>query len=198
MSEPKASANMSPGRTWRSIALVAVGSFVFAFSLVPLYRIACEKVFGITLEAGPVGAQRVAGMQVDPDREITLEFDATVNSKLPWSFRPTQAAMKVRPGELYEATYIARNDGDRAIVGQAVPSVAPSSASTFFAKTECFCFTEQLLQPGEEREMPVRFIVDPALPGGVHTLTLSYTFFNNEHASARVAAQAPAGHRAAP
>jgi cytochrome c oxidase assembly protein subunit 11 len=198
MSETRGRNHAGSAKTWRSIAWVAVGSFVFAFSLVPLYRIACEKVFGITLEAGPVGEARVAGMQSDSDREITLEFDATVNSRLPWTFRPTQASMRVRPGEIYEATYIARNDSDRAIVGQAVPSVAPSSASTYFAKTECFCFTEQLLKPGEEREMPVRFIVDPDLPEGVHTLTLSYTFFNNEHASARIAALAMPGHRAAP
>lgn len=185
-------------RVLRNIALVAAGSFVFAFSLVPLYRIACEKVFGITLEQGPAGAQRVANMQVDESREITVQFDATVNSRLPWSFRAGQLTMKVRPGELYEATYFARNESDRPIVGNAVPSVAPSSASTFFNKTECFCFTEQLLQPGEEREMPVRFIVDPALPAGVRTVTLSYTFFNNEQATARVAAQAQAGARAAP
>lgn len=185
-------------RVLRNIALVAAGSFVFAFSLVPLYRIACEKVFGIKLEAGPAGQARVAGLAPDASREVKVEFDATVNSRLPWSFRPAQVSMKVRPGELYEATYFARNDSDRAIVGNAVPSVAPSTASTYFNKTECFCFTEQLLQPGEEREMPVRFIVDPALPEGVHTLTLSYTFYNNEQATARVAAQAGAGVHAAP
>jgi cytochrome c oxidase assembly protein subunit 11 len=82
----------------------------------------------------------------------------------------------------------ARNIDTKPIVGQAVPSVAPSRASIFFNKTECFCFTEQLLHPGEERPMPVRFVIDPALPPEITTLTLSYTFFNNEHATARVAA----------
>lgn len=176
------------GRTLRTIALVAVGSFVFAFSLVPLYRLACEKVFGISLERGPVGDARAESMQVDEDRWVTVEFDGSVNSRLPWSFKPDRVSMKVRPGRIYEATYLARNDSDRAIVGNAVPSVAPSSASAFFSKTECFCFTEQLLGPGEERHMPVRFIVDPALDEDIGTLTLSYVFFNNEQATARLAA----------
>lgn len=185
-------------KTLRAILFVAVGSFLFAFSLVPLYQIACEKIFGITLEQGPAGAQRVAGMQVDESREILVEFDGTVNSRLPWSFRASELRMRVHPGQVYEATYVARNDSDRPIIGNAVPSVAPSSSSIYFNKTECFCFTEQLLQPGEEREMPVRFIVDPALPAGVHTLTLSYTFYNNEQATARLASQSAAGVRAAP
>lgn len=187
-------------KTFRTIALVSAASFVFAFSLVPLYRIACEKVFGIKLEQGPAGEAQVAGLQVDESRTVTIEFDATVNSKLPWEFKPTQLTMQVHPGKMYEMNYIARNISDHAIVGNAAPSVAPSTASTYFNKTECFCFTEQLLAAGEERLMPVRFIVDPALPGNVQTLTLSYTFFSNDAATARVGegAHAPATARTAP
>ena len=186
------STRASSRRTLRTALLVAVGSFVFAFSLVPLYRLACEKLFGISLERGPVGEARVASMQVDAERWITVEFDATVNSRLPWTFRPDRLSMRVRPGEIYEATYLARNDADHPIVGNAVPSVAPSSASAWFSKTECFCFTEQLLQAGEERHMPVRFIIDPRIDASVRTLTLSYVFFNNEAATARLAADAAA------
>ena len=187
-------------RTFRTIALVSACSFVFAFSLVPLYRIACEKVFGIKLEQGPAGETRVAGMQEDVTRTITVEFDGTVNSKLPWAFKPQTLSMQVHPGRPYEVNYIARNTSDHAIVGNAAPSVAPSTASTFFNKTECFCFTEQLLHAGEERLMPVRFIVDPSLPDSVDTITLSYTFFSNDAATARVvhAGPAPAGARSAP
>lgn len=187
-------------KTFRTIALVSAASFVFAFSLVPLYRIACEKVFGIKLEQGPAGEAQVAGLQVDESRTITIEFDATVNSKLPWEFKPTQLTMQVHPGKMYEMNYIARNIADHAIVGNAAPSVAPSTASTYFNKTECFCFTEQLLAAGEERLMPVRFIVDPALPDNVQTLTLSYTFFSNDAATARLGegAHAPAAARTAP
>lgn len=179
--------------TLKTAALVSVGAFLFTFGMVPLYYIACEKVFGIKLEQGPAGEARVAGLVVDQNRTVTVEFDATVNSKLPWEFKPTQLSMQVRPGQVYEMNYIARNVGDQAIVGNAAPSVAPSTASTFFNKTECFCFTEQLLAAGEERLMPVRFIVDPALPANVQTLTLSYTFYNNDVATARLAGGAHAG-----
>lgn len=162
-------------------------SFMFAFSLVPLYRIACEKIFGITLERTPTGETVVASFEVDESRLITVEFDAGVNSRLDWDFRADQFQMQVHPGRMYEAMYHARNIGELPVVGQAVPSVAPARASIFFNKTECFCFTEQLLHPGEERPMPVRFVIDPALPREITTVTLSYTFFNNEHATARIA-----------
>jgi len=184
-------------KTFRTIALVSAASFVFAFSLVPLYRIACEKVFGIKLEQGPAGESRVAGMAVDEDRWVTVEFDANVNSHLPWEFKPTRLSMQVQPGKLYEMDYVARNVSDHAIVGNAAPSVAPSTASTYFNKTECFCFTEQLLAAGEERLMPVRFIVDPALPEHVTTLTLSYTFFSNDTETAKLGEVAHGAHAAA-
>ena len=156
---------------------VALAAFGFAFALVPLYRIACEKVFGVRLEQGPVQAGKVSDKQ---DRWITVQFDGGVNSKLPWNFKPEQATLRVQPGRQYEALFFARNDGDRAIVGNAVPSVAPARASGYFSKTECFCFTAQTLQAGESRDMPVRFIVDPDLPAGVKTITLSYTFYKND------------------
>jgi len=181
----------------RRALLVCAGAFAFAFSMVPLYRIACEKVFGIKLDAEAARPAAVAGA-VDEGRLVTIEFDTSVNSKLDWAFRSELASMQVHPGKLYEATFYARNDASTPIVGQAVPSVAPSTASIYFNKTECFCFTEQLLQPGEERAMPVRFVVDPALPERVSTLTLSYTFYNNELATARVAAAGTAGAGAGP
>ena len=189
----------SSKKTFRTIALVSAGSFVFAFSMVPLYRIACEKVFGIKLEQGAAGEARLAGIEEDVARTVTVEFDGTVNSKLPWAFAPQQLTMQVHPGRMYEASYIARNTSDHAIVGNAAPSVAPSVASTYFNKTECFCFTEQLLQAGEERAMPVRFVVDPALPDYVTTITLSYTFFSNDAATAKLATHGtPAVARSAP
>ena len=186
-------------KTFRTIALVSAGSFVFAFSMVPLYRIACEKVFGIKLEQGAAGESRLAGIEEDATRTVTIEFDGTVNSKLPWAFAPQQLTMQVHPGRMYEASYIARNTSDHAIVGNAAPSVAPSVASTYFNKTECFCFTEQLLQAGEERSMPVRFVIDPELPDYVTTITLSYTFFSNDAATAKLATHGtPAVARSAP
>lgn len=183
---------------WKLLG-VSLAAFGFAFSLVPLYRIACEKVFGVRLEQGAIVAP--VAKDVAPDaRWITVQFDGGVNSKLPWKFAPEQQTMRVQLGREYQALFFARNVSDRAIVGNAVPSVAPARASGYFNKTECFCFTEQALQAGESRDMPVRFIVDPSLPKGVKTITLSYTFFKNEAQTAALAVgQGQAGAvRAAP
>lgn len=165
---------------------VSLLAFGFSFALVPLYRIACEKVFGIRLERGAADPGD-AMASARSERMVTVTFDGGVNSKLPWEFGPRQMSMQVRPGELYETTYFARNKSDRDIVGSATPSVAPARASKYFNKTECFCFTAQTLVAGETREMPVRFIVDPDLPEDVRTVTLSYTFFKNDVLTARLA-----------
>lgn len=178
-------------KTLKNIALVSVCSFVFAFSMVPLYNIACEKIFGIKMEKGPTGEETLAGARINKERKVTVEFDGTVNSKLPWDFQPSQLTMEVVPGKMYDARYVARNKASYAVVGNAAPSVAPISASSYFNKTECFCFTEQLLQAGEQREMPVRFVVNPNLPDDVHTITLSYTFFINDKATALAKASSP-------
>ncbi len=194
MSTPASTARRTAGL--RRMAAVVAGVFLLTFSLVPLYRIACEKVFGIRLERGPAQA---AAAVASGKRTVRVEFDGGVNSKLPWAFHPEQLTMDVVPGELNEALYYARNDSQRALVGSAVPSVAPARASGYFSKTECFCFTAQTLQAGETREMPVRFIVDPDLPADVNTITLSYTFYKNDALSAQLApasAAANAGHAA--
>ena len=166
---------------------VSLLAFGFSFALVPLYRIACEKVFGIRLERGAADPGDAMASARSSERMVTVTFDGGVNSKLAWEFGPRQMSMQVRPGELYETTYYARNKSDRDIVGSATPSVAPARASKYFNKTECFCFTAQTLVAGETREMPVRFIVDPDLPEDVRTLTLSYTFFKNDVLTARLA-----------
>ena len=167
------------------MAGVALAAFGFAFALVPLYRIACEKVFGVRLEQGPQAAVERDAKQA---RWVTVQFDGGVNSKLPWQFAPEQPSMRVQVGRQYEAKYLARNTSDHGIVGSAVPSVAPARASAYFNKTECFCFTAQTLAAGEARDMPVRFIVDPALPAGVKTFTLSYTFYKSDALTAALAA----------
>ncbi|UNK48083.1 cytochrome c oxidase assembly protein [Lysobacter sp. S4-A87] len=173
------------------MVVVAIFAFGLTFALVPLYRIACEKVFGIRLER--TAAEGVADARTPAaKRVITVQFDGGVNSKLPWDFTPNQVTMQVVPGEQYETTYHARNTAQRTIVGSAVPSVAPARASGYFSKTECFCFTAQTLQAGEVREMPVRFIVDPNLPADVKTITLSYTFFKNDTLTAQAQGTAKA------
>jgi cytochrome c oxidase assembly protein subunit 11 len=104
----------------------------------------------------------------------------------------------VHPGRQYEALFWAKNMSGEDIVGNAAPSIAPNEASGYFTKTECFCFTEQRLAAGEQRLMPVRFIVNPSLPGDVGAITLSYTFYRNDEATAALVAPAAGAAHAAP
>jgi cytochrome c oxidase assembly protein subunit 11 len=177
---------------------IVLAAFALTFSLVPLYRVACEKVFGIRLDNTPSAPIADAAASEKSTRMVTVIFDGDANSKLPWAFHPEQASMQVRVGEQYGTQYFARNDGGRAIVGSAAPSIAPARASKYFNKTECFCFTAQTLAAGESRDMPVRFIVDPALPDDINTITLSYTFYKNDALTAQLPAHAAAASGAAP
>jgi cytochrome c oxidase assembly protein subunit 11 len=181
---------------WRIVKIaliVCVASFLFGFRVMPpIYRIACEHIFGIRFENKAADSKKVSGFVEDDSRLVEVQFVANVNSALKWQFAPEKVTMKVHPGALTEAWFDARNNMPGAIVGNAVPSIAPSRGSLYFNKTECFCFTEQTLAAGEARRMPVRFIVDPKLPADISTLTLSYTFYNNELATKRLAAQAAA------
>ncbi len=183
-----ANRNEKSTRSIVKTTLIVCGlAFLFGWGMIPLYRITCEHVLGIKLTEGGVSEAKAAGFVEDPSRTITIQFVANVNSKLPWQFATEQQSIQVHPGKLTEVYFNARNDAEVAIVGNAVPSVAPGTASLYFNKTECFCFTEQLLAAGESRRMPVRFVVDPALPLDVKQLTLSYTFYENTVATQRVA-----------
>ncbi len=177
---------MQNHRTYKKMVWLAVGSFGFAFAMVPMYNIACEKIFGIKLDKTASAAPKAGTARVDERRTVQVYFDGTVNSKLPWTFVPNKSSMSVVPGKLYETSYSARNTAAFPVVGNAAPSIAPNQFSSFFNKTECFCFTEQALQAGESKDMPVRFIVSPDLPKEITTLTLSYTFFINDAATAKL------------
>jgi cytochrome c oxidase assembly protein subunit 11 len=172
----------------RRILMVCAGSFVFCFALIPIYSIYCE-ITGINGKPGTRSAS-VGAAQVDTSRTVTVQFDAAVKSGLPWAFRPKVASIGVHPGQVTEVLFEATNLGAVDLVGQAVPSVAPNRASIYFNKTECFCFTEQMLQAGQTRDMPVRFVVDPALPRNVSVMTLSYVFYLNDIATGRLAQHA--------
>ena len=163
------------------LILVAVGMFGFGFALVPLYDVFCDLT-GINGKTGRVDQAEARAMQIDESRLITVEFVANVSSGLPWDFRPEQRRVRVHPGEVAETVFHARNRAPQDAVGQAVPSVAPNLASKYFNKTECFCFSEQRLKSGEDKPMPVRFIVDPRLPKEITTITLAYTFFESKQA----------------
>jgi len=166
------------------LAVVTAGMFAFGYALIPIYRHICE-VTGINILSlterqvpgnGVAGAAaRPANTQVDASRTITVEFDA--NARGPWLFRPAQRSLQVHPGELATVMYEFQNVQDRRMAAQAIPSYAPRQAAPHFNKLECFCFNQYTLAPGEKKQWPVAFVIDPKLPRDVTTITLSYTFF---------------------
>lgn len=175
------------------LAAITLGMFAFGFALVPLYNVFCD-ITGLNGKTGRIAERDARGQGVDQTRVLTVEFVANLNEQLPFEFAPTSRRVRLNPGEIGEVHYRVRNNSDHPIVARAVPSVAPALASRYFNKLECFCFTEQHLAPGEEYEMPTRFIVDPALPGEVKTMTLSYTFFAVRGDERSAAAMAPKPH----
>ncbi len=164
-------------RTASKLAVFSLAMFGFGYALVPLYDVFCE-ITGLNGKTGEITAEFADSLVVDYGRQVVVQFDTNVNSALPWQFKSVEKAMRVHPGEVAEATFVAVNRSDRKVVGRAVPSVAPPQASLYFNKTECFCFVEQALEPHEQKEMVVRFVVETDLPEKVSTVTLSYTFFN--------------------
>ncbi|MFV8834484.1 cytochrome c oxidase assembly protein [Aquisalimonas sp.] len=159
------------------LVLVTVGMFGFGFALVPLYDVICD-ITGLNGVVDLQAADYDAGAEVDPDRKVTVEFVATVNDNRPWEFSPEVRRMEVTPGELYTVTFKTTNEQSEDTVSQIVPSVAPGRAGRHFRKTECFCFTEQPFEAGENRDMSVTFFIDPRLDDRTQTVTLSYTLFD--------------------
>ncbi|AVP57033.1 cytochrome c oxidase assembly protein [Pulveribacter suum] len=167
------------------LAVVTLGMFAFGYVLIPIYKSICE-VTGINIltlserlvpgngTAGP-NARLPANTQVDKSRTITVVFDA--NARGPWDFKPAQRSVQVHPGELATVVYEFQNVQDRRMSAQAIPSYAPRQAAPHFTKLECFCFSQYTLEPGEKKEWPVAFVIDPRLSKDVTTITLSYTFF---------------------
>jgi cytochrome c oxidase assembly protein subunit 11 len=165
---------------WKLVA-IAAGSFGFGFALVPLYNVLCS-VTGYGDQAKLL--QRVTAIEhPDPSRTITVEFLADVASAGTFEFRPVVRTVQVHPGQLFTAEFYAKNLTGRDTVAQAVPNIAPSEVAAYFHKTECFCFSPQHFALNEGRDMPVRFIIDPALPSHIDLITLAYTFYDE---SARV------------
>jgi cytochrome c oxidase assembly protein subunit 11 len=176
----EASSNALHGRhravaVWCAVLVAAmVGA---AYASVPLYRLFCQVT-------GFDGTPRVATKPSDRvlDKTMTIRFDANVGPGLPWRFEPVQTTTNVKIGENALAFYRATNTSDRPAWGMATYNVFPEQVAPFFNKLQCFCFTEQLLQPGESVEMPVSFFVDPQITGdkdahAVTHITLSYTFY---------------------
>ncbi len=172
-------------RTTRKTVLIVIGMFGFGFALVPLYSVICD-VFGlngrfIDLKKTEI-AEYVTNVEkrVDTSRTVRIEFLTTLNRNLNWEFRAKQNTIDVHPGKVTEVMFYAKNLTNRKIVAQAIPSVTPGYAAKYFSKMECFCFSNQTFEPGEAREMPLRFYVDPNLPKKVKTISLGYTFFDTD------------------
>ncbi len=162
------------------LAVIVLGMFLFGYALVPLYRAICEMT-GINVlalsdrQSGVTAPKLPVNTQIDRTRIVTVEFDA--NSRGPWHFKPAQNSVQVHPGELTTVMYEFQNSQNRAMSAQAIPSYAPAQAGAYFNKLECFCFNQYTLAPGEKKQWPVAFVIDPKLSKDVKTITLSYTFF---------------------
>ena len=165
---------------------VVAGMVGLAFASEPLYRIFCQVT-------GYAGTTQVAAFVPKSNevlkRMVAVRFDANVNSNMPWSFKPVQREIKVRLGEQALAYFEATNNSDQPLVGTASFNVTPYKAAIHFNKIDCFCFTQQVLKPGQIMKMPVSFFVDPELAkdsgaDDLTTITLSYTFFQDDDQSA--------------
>lgn len=177
----------SPGamlnrRLLSKLLVIVALMFAFGYSLVPMYRAICQALGINVLSIAEQRTQSWLGLgstgrntQVDTTRTITVEFDA--NARGPWDFKPAQRSLQVHPGQMTTVMYEFRNVQDRTMSAQAIPSYAPRQAQPHFNKLECFCFNEYTLAPGESKQWPVVFVIDPRLPKDVTTITLSYTFF---------------------
>lgn len=169
-------------RTLLLLAGITLGMFGFGFAMVPLYGLLCQ-ITGVP-SVGQRSVLNDTGAVDAPgeiaDRWVTVKFAGTVHPDLPWTFKPMQRKVRLHPGEMQVVNFLVENRSSKAITGQALPSIAPWQATTFFSKMECFCFSRQTLAGGETREMPLRFLVSPDLPKDIGSLTLSYNFMRIE------------------
>lgn len=174
------------GRLVVGLVVVVAAMTGLSFASVPLYTLFCRVTgFGGTTQVATGPAGRVL------DRTVTVRFNADTNQELPWEFRPEIREMTVKVGEGALAYFKAHNTSGQATYGQAVYNVTPQKAGLYFNKTQCFCFDEQKLEPGQSVDMPVYFFVDPAMDDDpnlddVNTITLSYTFFRSHTSGERL------------
>jgi len=171
------SKSSNSNRTVLKLCLLVLGMFGFGWALVPLYNLLCD-VTGLGGKTGGPYTFVPAEATVDRSRLVKVNFITNTNGGMTWKFWPEKGAVRVHPGELKEVKFFVRNTTKQRMIGQAVPSIVPTTATDHFHKTECFCFNHQLLDPGEELEMPMRFIVDADLPANVKSISLSYALFD--------------------
>ena len=159
----------------KKLVFILFGSLLFAFALVPLYDVLCSLT-GLNGKTD-ITAATVSKVNVDPNRWVTVQFTTNVMPGLGWNFYPKQSEVRMHPGQIETVVFVAKNTTNQVVVGRAIPSVSPGIGAANLKKIECFCFVDQSLKPGEEKEMPLRFYVSPELPEDVNEMTLSYAFF---------------------
>lgn len=162
---------------WIKLVSAPILMFFFAYAMVPIYDIFCE-ITGFNGTTGRVDSEQQ--YVVDENRKVEVGFFAMTMGGFPVQFGPKVGSMEVIPGKFYTATYIAKNNTDETVVGQAIPSVAPTEAALYFKKLECFCFNRQVFKPHEEVEMILRFVVEPEMDKRIKDISLSYNFFKLE------------------
>ncbi|QVL46123.1 MAG: cytochrome c oxidase assembly protein [Methylophilaceae bacterium] len=160
------------------LIMIVVAGLAFGFAIAPLYDVVC-KAIGLNGRADTTATDNDDAMAIDESRNVTVIFTGTTMPGLDWHFAANESTMTVHPGEIRLTSYQAINNGSQAVVGSAVPSVSPEVAALYFKKIECFCFNKQTLQPGEAKDMPIRFFVSPDLPKDIKTVTLSYAFYQS-------------------
>lgn len=186
-----------PKRTAVQLTGVVVTMASLSFAAVPFYDWFCRVTgFGGTTSVAETGSDVIL------DQTVKVRFDASLEQGMPWTFKPVERSMEIRIGETGLAFYEAHNPTNRPVAGTASFNVFPYAAGGYFTKIECFCFTEQVLQPGETVQMPVSFYVDPAMvtdPEGqfVHEIVLSYTFHETPLPEEQAALDQPAAADAA-
>jgi cytochrome c oxidase assembly protein subunit 11 len=178
--------NADVRRTVRQLCLILVGMCGFVVALVPLYDLLCE-VTGLNGKTGAQYSYDPAVTTPDRSRLVKVNFITNTNAGMSWSFWSEKGGVRVHPGELKEVVFYVKNTTDKVMMGQAIPSLVPAAAAEFFHKTECFCFNQQILQPGQELAMPMRFIVGRELPKNVQSINLSYALFDVTSAMGDVA-----------
>lgn len=161
--------------TLKYLLLLTFAMFGFGFAMVPFYNLLCEAT---GLNGKTSGYSSLNTAPIDVSRTIVVQFLATNNSELPWTFMPLIKQVTVYPGENKEVAFYAKNNSGYTMTVQAIPSVTPGIAAKYLRKTECFCFQRQTFKNGEARDMPVLFHLDQSLPDNIHTVTISYTLFD--------------------
>ena len=177
-------------RHFLRLGVLTTSMFGFGYALVPMYYALCNLT-GFNGRTQDLSAAASVTERPDDKRLVTVEFMTTVNGGRLWTFSPEQAHIQVHPGKLYTVYFDAQNTQDHPLVAQAVPSIAPWQAAKHLKKTECFCFRQQPFAAGEQKRMPVRFMLDPELPADVDTVTLSYTFFDATELARRASGPPP-------